>query len=285
MLPSPSPTSAVTPPTIAILGCGWLGLPLAKHLLAHGYQVIGTTTSPERLPLLQEAGISAHLLQLSPTLSATDSTLNRLFSEADTLVLNVPPKSRQGIPYLDLLRPVAAAMVHSRIRQILFVSSTGVYPDANHTMTEADAVAAADAASEMLQAEALFQNLPGINTTVIRMAGLMGPGRAPGRFLAGRQQLPQGTAPVNLIHLDDCVGVLHTLIENPLPAQTFNACAAQHPLRQEFYPLAAQKLGLEPPTFAAEMQVGGKTISSSKLRAATGYRFRHDDVVAALAFC
>lgn len=281
----PSHTSAVTPPTIVILGCGWLGLPLAKHLLAYGYPIIGTTTSPDRLPLLKEAGISAHILQLSPTLSSTDSTLNQLFSEAETLVLNVPPRAKQGIPYLDLLRPVAAAVVNSSIRQILFVSSTGVYPDANRTMTEADAVASADAASEMLQAEALFQNLPGISTTVIRMAGLMGPGRPPGRFLAGRQQLPQGTAPVNLIHLDDCVGVLHTLIENPLPAQIFNACAAQHPLRQDFYPVAAQTLGLEPPTFAPEAKPGGKTISSSKLRVATSYQFRHDDVVAALAFC
>ncbi|AIZ64093.1 hypothetical protein PK28_11005 [Hymenobacter sp. DG25B] len=281
----PSPTSADSPQTIAVLGCGWLGLPLAKHLLAHGYSVIGTTTSPERLPLLKEAGISAHLLQLSPTLSATDSTLQRLFSKADILVLNVPPRAKQGIPYLDLLRPVAAAVVGSQVKQILFVSSTGVYPEANRTMEEQDAVASADSTSEMLQAEALFQNLPGISTTVIRMAGLMGPGRAPGRFLAGRQELPQGTAPVNLIHLDDCVGVLHTLIENPQPAQTFNACAAQHPLRREFYPLAAQSLGLAPPTFAMDSLEGSKTISSSNLRAATGYQFRYDDVVAALAFC
>ncbi|WP_303311700.1 NAD(P)H-binding protein [Hymenobacter sp. BT730] len=281
----PYSSTSVPVQTVAVLGCGWLGFPLAKHLLAHGYTVGGTTTTPARLPILKEAGIQAHLLQLSPTLLPTDSTLSHLFSKADTLILNVPPRAKQGIPYLDLLRPVAQAAVNSAVRQILFVSSTGVYADADDRIQEPDAVATADAPTDMLQAEYMFQNLPGISATIVRLAGLMGPNRAPGRFLAGRQQLPHGSAPVNLIHLADCIGILHTLLKNPQPGQTFNACAEHHPPRQEFYPVAAQALGLDPPTFAAETQTGGKIIDSRKLRAATGYQFLHDDVVAALAFC
>ena len=59
-------TKTVVPRTVAVLGCGWLGLPLAKALLAAGYQVAGTTTSPEQVPVLTAAGIEAHLLRLSP---------------------------------------------------------------------------------------------------------------------------------------------------------------------------------------------------------------------------
>ena len=40
-------SATASPTTVAILGCGWLGLPLAKHLLAQGHRVLGTTTSPE----------------------------------------------------------------------------------------------------------------------------------------------------------------------------------------------------------------------------------------------
>ena len=34
---------------ISILGCGWLGLPLAKSLLAKGYKIKGSTTSESKL--------------------------------------------------------------------------------------------------------------------------------------------------------------------------------------------------------------------------------------------
>lgn len=34
-------------PTVSILGCGWLGLPLAEQLLAEGYSVKGSTTRAE----------------------------------------------------------------------------------------------------------------------------------------------------------------------------------------------------------------------------------------------
>ena len=33
---------------ISIIGLGWLGLPLADHLIEQGYQVLGSTTSKEK---------------------------------------------------------------------------------------------------------------------------------------------------------------------------------------------------------------------------------------------
>ena len=42
---------------IAVVGCGWLGFPLAKNFVELGNTVIGTTTSSEKLSDLQEAGI------------------------------------------------------------------------------------------------------------------------------------------------------------------------------------------------------------------------------------
>ena len=35
--------------SIGVLGCGWLGLPLAKQLVTAGYSVRGTTTTKEKL--------------------------------------------------------------------------------------------------------------------------------------------------------------------------------------------------------------------------------------------
>ena len=50
---------------ISILGCGWLGFPLAKSLLQKGYMVSGSTTSVEKISVLENAGITPFLIELS----------------------------------------------------------------------------------------------------------------------------------------------------------------------------------------------------------------------------
>lgn len=283
---NPVASAAASPSTIAVLGCGWLGLPLAKHLRAQGHRVLGTTTSPEQLPLLAAEGIEAQLLQLGSDFSAADEArLADLLSQATTLVLNVPPRAAVAGGYPQLLRPVHRAVAAARLKAVLFVSTTGVYPDEPRLMSETDAISTRDAASDVLRTEGHFVPRYGQwQSTVVRLGGLIGPGRAPGRFLAGRRNLPQGDAPTNLLHLSDAVGVLNTIIEHGIWGHTLNVCAQSHPLRRTFYPAAASYLGLEPPTFLP----GGnssKVIDSSRLRALVPYTFQHDDVLGALPYC
>jgi nucleoside-diphosphate-sugar epimerase len=156
-------------------------------------------------------------------------------------------------------------------------------------MRETDAQSAPDASSDMLRAENIFapqsasQGQP--RNTVVRLAGLFGPQRPPGRFLAGRHDVAQASAPVNLIHLTDCVGLLSAIIRQQAWGHTFNACANSHPVRRDFYSQAANQLGLQSPTFRAEDDLGGKTIDSTLVRQTLGYTFQHDDLEAALAAC
>ena len=49
---------------ISILGCGWLGLPLAKSLLSKGHEIKGSTTSESKLEMLKNAGILPFQIQL-----------------------------------------------------------------------------------------------------------------------------------------------------------------------------------------------------------------------------
>lgn len=278
-------------PTVAVLGCGWLGLPLAQALVAEGYSVAGTTTTPTRVLTLRDAGIRPYLLTLGGKFTATDrDTLHTLLNGTDVLVLNVPPRrSTTTTDYSSLLHPVAEAAKDCRVSHVLFVSSTGVYPDEARAMHETDARAAADAASDMLRAEALFAprrtNHDQARNTVVRLAGLFGPQRPPGRFLAGRHDVAQATAPVNLIHLSDCVGLLTAIIRQQAWGHTFNACALSHPVRGDFYPKAARHLGLQPPVFGQDDAPGGKIIDSTLIRQTLGYPFKHDDIEVALAAC
>ncbi len=285
---SPSVAPGAENPTVLVLGCGWLGLALAQHLVATGHQVLGTTTSPDNLAILESAGIQPHVLRLGSDFGApAEALLLRLLSAADVLVLNVPPRAAVAGAYPTLLRPVHRAVAAAGTKHVLFVSSTSVYPNEARIMHEADAMSTRDAASDVLRAEGHFVPRYGQwKSTVVRLGGLIGPDRAPGRFLAGRHDLLQGNAPVNLVHLTDVVGVLAAIIQHQAWGHTFNVCAAQHPSRRDFYPAAAKFLQLESPTFKAEgAGMSGKTIDSSLVRSILPYQFQHDDVLAALAHC
>ncbi|GGF06569.1 NAD(P)-dependent oxidoreductase [Hymenobacter cavernae] len=258
---------------------------MAKALVAQGYPVVGSTTTPSQLLTLRDTGIMPFLLRLAPTLTPTDAdTLHAMLTGVDVLILNVPPRrSATGPDYAALLQPVYEAAETCRIAAVLFVSSTSVYPDEPRPMREQDAVATAEANSSMLRAEALFASPQRPwQTTVVRLGGLFGPGRLPGRFLAGRQDVAQPHAPVNLIHLTDCVGLLTSIIRQQAWGYTFNACAAQHPSRAEFYTQAARKLGLAAPAFQQADTAGGKSIDSQLVREKVAYEFQYDNLLAAL---
>ena len=79
---------------IAIMGCGWLGLPLAKVLIADGYLINGSTTSKEKLGNLKDVGIHPFLISL--TEDGIEGDIKGLLSNVDALVINVPPKLRGG---------------------------------------------------------------------------------------------------------------------------------------------------------------------------------------------
>ena len=51
--------------TVSILGCGWLGLPLAKLLIAKGFNVKGSTTSEHKLHTLAQYGIASILVHFN----------------------------------------------------------------------------------------------------------------------------------------------------------------------------------------------------------------------------
>ncbi len=82
--------------SISILGCGWLGLPLAGLFVQQGYRVKGSVTSEEKLEALFEKGILPYQLTIS------DQEINcsdlQGFLESEILVINFPPSRRPDIP-------------------------------------------------------------------------------------------------------------------------------------------------------------------------------------------
>ena len=254
-----------------------MGLPLSEQLVEAGYQIKGSTTTPGKVKQLEEAGIEPYLLTLAPELQGDADA----FFDADVLFLNVPPGRRRGdvkTRHLREMESVLEALQGSSIDFVIFASSTGVYPKNNSTVTEAFEGAPDRPTGEVLrEVESRFMEAEGFDTTVLRFAGLYGYDRRPGRFLAGRENVPNGEAPVNLVHRDDCIGVVRAVIEGDVRGEVFNVCADKHPLRRTLYVREAERMGLEPPTFSDDEAPEFKHVSNEKLRQQLGYRFLHPD--------
>ncbi len=234
----------ITPqPDITLVGAGWLGLPLGKLLVETGYHVSGSTTREAGLPEIVAAGITPFLLNIS---SLATNSLAQAYIPKRVLVLNLPPKTdddwKNGVINL-------CNQVHQAGASIIWVSSTGVYGRQAGEIIERSQLLPERSGGKVLAVldQELLQSFKRI--TVLRPAGLVGPGRHPGRFLAGKSNLTGASEPVNLVHQADVVAFITLLIQQPAYGEVFNLCAPNHPSRAEFYSWATKVAGLLPPEF------------------------------------
>ena len=269
--------------TISILGCGWMGQPLGRTLAAAGHDVKGSTTTPEKVDALDADGITPYLLQLDPDLQGDVGD----FFAADVLFLNVPPPRRRDDGVAFHRKQMEAVQEANEASWVILASSTGVYGNVARHLRESDQPPGQPEALDgprrstgevLLEVEQTWRDAS-VDTTILRFGGLYGPDRHPGRFLAGRTGIARPEAPVNLIHLDDCIGIVRAVLDRPDTArgEIYNAVATETPTRRATYSRAAEVLGLDPPSFDDDDTRSGKAISNEKVRTDLDYTFRHPD--------
>ena len=255
-------------PKIAILGCGWLGLPLAKSFLKKGFSVVGSTTSIDKLKSLNEIGIQALVWSLSDNHS--DDSI-RFLVDIDVLILNIPPrKTGDSIQYSTSLANFCSK-IPSKIT-VLFISTTSVYPDDLKFATEEYKWTENDLLKETVQAEDKLSRVLNSRLTILRLAGLIGEDRHPINTLSARKDVPNGKSPVNLIHLNDVIGLIQRIIEVECWGKVFNGCFPLNPSREEYYEKMAAFFNLEKPYFASSVK-SGKIISSVKSEVFLNYKY------------
>lgn len=260
---------------IGILGCGWLGLPLAKNLIEQGYSVKGTTTSKEKIPLLRKKGIEAYHITL--TENEVQGPIDEFLQAISILIIDIPPKLRGKGPkesYIAKMQLLKKALRNTTIKNILFISSTAVYGDAEGTVNEKTVpVPSTLSGKQLVQSENLFKVDSSLNTTIIRFGGLIGPNRHPINMLAGKENLEGGNAPVNLIHLDDCIGIISSIIENNHFGDVINAVYPEHPTKKQYYTNEAVKRNLPIPHYSDTNQKKYKKIETCSIFLINNYDF------------
>lgn len=252
---------------IGILGCGWLGLPLARELLKLDHEIYGSTTSEEKISALKREGIIPFRLVLGE--KQIEGPISAFLAPLDTLIINVPPKLRgkNRENYVRKMQLLNAEILNSNIKKIVFVSSSSVYGSIEGEVDEASPTVPTSASGkQLLQVEQLLSKNTTIQTAILRFGGLIGPGRHPVNILAGREGLENGEDYVNLIHLNDCIGMILFILQHNYWNETFNGVFPDHPLKSNYYPSEALKKGLPAPKYVLKKSKNhGKMIKSRNI--------------------
>lgn len=257
---------------VAVMGLGWLGLPLAKKLDQDGYTVRGSTTRSEKLMELLNSGLAVRILQLVP--HAIKGNFKSFIADANVLIICIPPNRDHTYP--DRIRQIT--LLAPRDLKVIYISSSSVYGNPDTEVHEESPTQPERASGEwVLATEKLLENHFQSNLTIIRFAGLFGPDRHPGRFLSGKKALSRPKGKVNLIHLDDCIQLISAVISQQQFGYIINGCADNHPDRASFYSRAAHELSLPKPNFDQSDQKMGKTVSNKRSKELLGLTYQCPD--------
>ena len=263
---------------ISILGCGWLGMPLAKSLLEKGFSIKGSTTSLEKISALESNGIQPFQIELSEI--EIKGEIDSFLKNSEILIIDIPPKLRSvsSENFVKKIQNLIPFIEKAKIEKVIFISSTSVYADDSSTtlrVTESTKPnPETESGKQLLATEILLQSNENFKTTLLRFGGLVGDDRHPIHFLAGRKNIENPEAPINLIHQEDCIGIIEAIVKKECWNETFNAVAPFHPSRREYYTQKAMELGLLLPEFVNSKIAVGKIVLSDKVKKVLDYHFR-----------
>lgn len=272
--------------TVLFAGFGDLGAMAGGLLADAGLRVIALKRTP---PAGLRPDIACHAVDLRQPFTLPPA----LQAQADAVVIAVSPGERTEADYAatyvgaveHTLRAVRAA--GARPRLVLFVSSTGVWPEnADQWLTE-DVPAQADSwrGETLLRAEqALFAS--GLPATSLRLGGIYGPGRLmlvrkAEAILAGREGWPL-PAWTNRIHRDDAARMIAFLVNRALSGvaleRIYNGVDNEPALNRDVLAYIAGLLkGGDAVDVTAKpapvnTAVGGKRVGNARIRA-LGFAF------------
>lgn len=295
-----------------VVGCGYVGLPLAMELARLGHTVFGLRRSAATNDELRRVGITR--LQADITQPATLANLPRDFD----WVVNCVASGGGGVDeyrqvYLQGMRnliewlvpgsagvsPANSANEAAATRRqdasaprIVYTSSTGVYGQNDGSLVDETSPTepATETARVLVETEKLLLAAGRekiFSALVLRAAGIYGPERGYllKQFLRGEARIEgAGTRTLNMIHRDDLIRAIIAALERGRGGEIYNATDDEPVSQLEFSRWLAAKLGKPlPPTVpedaAAPRKRGltNKRVSNRKLKTELGFNFAYPD--------
>jgi nucleoside-diphosphate-sugar epimerase len=270
-----------------IIGCGYLGLRVARLLSDRGERVFGTTRSIGRGIELAQWGIEAVVADV-----LVPESLARL-PEADRVLYSVGFDRSKGVPirtvYVDGLRHALGHLI-DRAGKLVYAGSTGVYGQDDGSLVDEDSPAEprTESGRACLEAEAVIRSYELLHSTILRFSGLYGPDR-----IMKREALLQGQAIVgdpdkilNLIHIEDAALAAVAALDRGGNGDLYLVSDDRPAPRREFYDLAARALGVPTPRFEppepgsskAGREESNKRVSNARMHDELGVSLTYPDI-------
>ena len=254
---------------IGVLGCGWLGIPLSKSLIKNNNIVFGTTTDKFKLSVLSRHKIKPFLINV--TEKEILGEWNNFFKKLDILVINIPPK--ENMNYNFIIKTLFEKIKGSNQIKLIFVSSTSVYGnmqgDVNsNTIPKPES----KRGSTIIEAENILKRNP--QTTILRLGGLIGPDRNPARILSSKKIVHNPNNPINLIHIDDCIGIIESIIKKEKWGKIYLGVCPHHPTKESYYNAQCIKLGISKINFSESPISSNKKINDNNIIEDLKYNYK-----------
>jgi len=227
--------------SIFIFGLGYVGRPLGHRLAAAGWQVRGTTRTPDRLADEAAAGWQIHKFADDHPLEDAAAALSGVEAVISTIT---------AIGGSD---PVLAA--HGELMAGFdgwtgYVSATSVYPDQPDGFCYEDTPTGPATARGRARVAAEDRWLEITEAEIFRAAGIYGPGRSPFDGLRdGTARIIEHRGQVfNRIHVDDICRIIMAAMDKPRRGRIINLADNKPAAQGEVVRHAAGLLGVAPPT-------------------------------------
>lgn len=261
---------------VLLAGCGDLGTRLGLRLVDQEHEVIGLRRRVAELPDAfetiamdltrlgaPERGWAGDAVRSDPRLDALDAVIITLTPDEST---------RDGYErsYLYGLRGLAHVL-ESQPGRVILVSSTRVLAeDPTRVITEDASLAPGSGPGEVLaaaesEAAELFDHL-----TIVRPAGIYGPGRTRLIDSVRRGQQFNHQRWTNRVHRDDLVHGLERLALDPEPPDLVHAVDSLPAQMGEVAAFIADRLGVPVPGHVEDEKPGGKRIDGTRFSSLMG---------------
>jgi nucleoside-diphosphate-sugar epimerase len=248
-------------PRILIIGCGDIGLRVARQL-AHSYKVFALTSSQSRFQELREVGATPILGNLDQP-----ESLWRLPGLAPTIIHLAPPQNlgNRDCRTRNLLRILAQAP--DVVRRLIYISTTGVYGD--HGGAQVSETTPVNPQSERAQrrvdaerALRLWAPAHGVALTILRVPGIYAADRLPLERLHSKTPalLPEEDAYSNHIQSDDLARLVCAAVYHGKPQRIINTCDGEQTKMGDYFDEVADAFGLDRPPRLPASQLQ-KTVS------------------------
>lgn len=224
-----------------VVGCGFLGEAAADFFYRDGWEVTGVVATAESAVRLSSKPYPVEAIDL-----VSGGPVRVGVGGLDVMVYCVSSPRGAGVEgYRCVYRDgLERAMELWTPERVIYTGSTSVYGQRGGEWVDesAPAVPAAPTGDVLLEAEQLVLGQGG---TVLRLAGLYGPGRSIllRRYLSGEARIGNGGVRwINQIHRDDAARAIVHSAANKLPG-VFNVCDSHPATQRDIYGWIAEALG------------------------------------------